>query len=71
MGVVFTRLFATHANILSSVRSTTPRDVTSVLNRMLLYHSINKYKVRIFGTILSPGKFSARNNLISELLRYL
>lgn len=26
---------------------------------------------RIFGNMLSPGKFSARNNLTSELLRFL
>ena len=71
MGGVFTRLFATHANILSSVRSTIAHATASVLNRMLLYHFIINYKVHTFGNILSPGKFSARNNLISELLRFL
>jgi hypothetical protein len=71
VGGVSTRLFATHANILSSFRSTTPHDVTSTLKEMLLYHSLINQKVRIFGTKLSPDKFSARNNLISELLRYL
>jgi hypothetical protein len=37
MGWVFTSRFATHANILSSVRSTQPHDWTSLPNRMLLY----------------------------------
>ena len=71
MGGVLTRLFATHANILASVRSTEPRDSTSVLNRMLLYRSLINQRARIFGNILSPDTFSARGNLISELLRYL
>jgi len=71
MGGVFARLFATHANILPSLRSTAPHDATSTLKGMLLYHSLQKQEVHIFGTMLSPDKFSARNNLISELLRYL
>ena len=71
MGGVFTRLFATHANILPSLRSTVPHDTTSTLKGMLLYHCPEIWTVHIFGTMLSPDKFSARNNLISELLRYL
>ena len=73
VGGVLTRLYATHANILSSCRSTTSRGVASVQARMLLYRSkiINYYESRTFGNMLSPGKYSARNNLTSELLRYL
>jgi len=37
VGRVLTCLFATHANILSSVRSTTSRKAASMLDRMLLY----------------------------------
>jgi hypothetical protein len=38
VGGVLTRLFATHANILSSLRSTTPRGYGFIAQRMLSYH---------------------------------
>ena len=39
MGRVFTCLVVTHANILSSIRSTEPLDSASLLNGMLSYRA--------------------------------
>ena len=116
MGGVFTRLFATYANILTSLRSTKPRSSTSshkecssttarsaetprykfqdtnnfqfpnfnpeyselvigywklFVSWLLVIGNSALRAVRVFGNMLSPDKFSARDNLTSELLRYL
>ena len=40
MGVIFTHLNATHADILTSLRSTTPHDAASLQKGTLPYHSL-------------------------------
>ena len=58
---------ATHAGILSSMRSTCPSGHASPLHAMLPYH----IPVHSFGVMLSPGKLSAQSHSTSELLRTL
>ena len=58
---------ATHAGILSSMRSTCPPGHASPLHAMLPYH----IPVHSFGVMLSPGKLSAQSHSTSELLRTL
>ncbi len=58
---------ATHAGILSSMRSTCPLGHASPLHAMLPYH----IPVHSFGVMLSPGKLSAQSHSTSELLRTL
>ena len=73
MDGVLTRLYATHANILTSQRSTVGHPDYFSAMRMLSYRMIipGNYHTLSFGTLLSPGMFSAQGNLTSELLRYL
>lgn len=59
---------ATHAGILSSIRSTCPYGHASPLDGTLPYHYI---VIHSFGVMLSPGKLSARSHSTSELLRTL
>ena len=56
VGRVFTCLVVTHANILTSVRSTMPRDTASLLNGTLLYH-IYKYIFTASVTCFAPLNF--------------
>ncbi len=55
MDGILTRLFATHANILSSRRSTAPHGTASVQTEMLSYRMyINYVHTLSFGTSLEP-----------------
>ena len=49
---ILTCLFATYADILTSISSITPHDVTSTYNRTLPYQFIIAYKIRSFGDML-------------------
>ena len=60
---------ATHTGILSSFRSTCPFDHASSLKGTLPYQLV--FQFHSFGTMLSPGKFSAQSHSTSELLRTL
>ena len=71
MNGVLTRFFATHANILSSIRSTMGHPFRFGAYGMLSYRSILMYEALSFGVLLSPDTFSAQRNLTSELLRFL
>ena len=68
--MVLTSLIATHAYILTSILSTGSRESSFSVYGTLPYHS-NNVGVRGFGTMFSPDTFSARDNLTSELLRFL
>jgi hypothetical protein len=56
---ILTCLYATYANILTSVRSTVAHPFASALIGMLLYQSspLRGQFVRIFGIMLSPDNF--------------
>lgn len=67
---ILTNVFATYADILTSASSISPFDLTSSYNRTLPYpYSILYDAVSVI--CLSPGVFSARRRLTSELLRTL
>ncbi len=72
-----TALAVTHSNILTSHRSTELHSSASPQMEALLYHVAlpKQNHIRDFGTMLSPGTFSAHDaslkTLSSELLRTL
>ena len=63
-------IYATHAGILTSARSTSPRGLASLLTERSPTAPYC-YDTHVFGAILSPVKFSAQDHLTSELLRTL
>ena len=67
---ILTNVFATHADILTSASSTSPSGLTSTYNRTLPY-PFSKLNDAVSVIYLSPGVFSARSRLTSELLRTL
>ena len=74
MNGILTRFFATYADILSSERSTMARafrfnaEQNAPLPILLSEESTDPATSVLY---LSPGKFSAPDNLTSELLRFL
>lgn len=67
---ILTNVFATHADILTSASSISPFDLTSTYNRTLPY-PLSKLNDAVSVICFSPGVFSARSRLTSELLRTL
>lgn len=67
---ILTNVFATYADILTSASSISPFDLTSSYNRTLPYPYSKLYDA-VSVICLSPGVFSARSRLTSELLRTL
>ena len=70
MDAFLARLFATHADILTSIRSSTPHEAPSPPNGTLPYRS-SEEEPTVSAPGLSPGTFSARGRSTSELLRTL
>ena len=63
-------IIVTYTGILTSIQSTTPFGIASPrMERSPT--TLDKSKIRNFGTMLSPGKSSARRHSTSELLRTL
>ena len=62
--------YATHACILTSVRSSRPSGRPSLPTERSPTAPANA-EAQSFGTMLSPVKFSAQDHLTSELLRTL
>ena len=61
-------IYATHIGILTSVRSTTPFGMASLLAERS--STVPPFEsTRIFGGVLSPVIFSAQNRSTSQLLR--
>ena len=67
---ILTNVFATYADILTSASSTSPLDLASLYYRTLPY-PFSKLNDTVSVICLSPGVFSARSHLTSELLRTL
>ena len=67
---ILTNVFATYADILTSVSSTGPFDPASSYDRTLPY-PLSKLNDAVSVICFSPGVFSARRRLTSELLRTL
>ena len=72
MSEVFTLIFATYTNILTSINSTMTHVFGFNAYGTLLYHPLNKLR-RFLASVsyLSPVEFSAQDHLTSELLRFL
>ena len=67
---ILTRLLVTYTGILTSIQSTSPSGLAS--SRMERSPTnLYCYKFRSFGSMLSPGTFSALGHSTSELLRTL
>ena len=67
---ILTNVFATYADILTTASSTSPFDLASTYCSTLPYPS-NKLDDAVSVICFSPGVFSARSRLTSELLRTL
>ena len=67
---ILTNVFATYADILTSASSTSPSDLASSYYRTLPY-PLSKLNDAASVICFSPGVFSARRRLTSELLRTL
>jgi hypothetical protein len=69
---VLTRVLATYADRVDSIRSTRPSGAASLLNGTLSYHRmIRRSRIRSFGGRFSPVELSVQGCLTSELLRFL
>ena len=67
---ILTNIFATYADILTTASSISPFDLTSSYYSTLPY-PLSKLNDAVSVICFSPGVFSARSRLTSELLRTL
>ena len=69
---VLTRVLATYADRVDSIRSTRPLGAASLLDGTLAYHRSDlRPRIRSFGGRFSPVELSVQGCLTSELLRFL
>ena len=69
---VLTRVIATYADRVDSIRSTRPLGAASLLDGTLAYHRTpRRVRIRSFGARFSPVVLSVQGCLTSELLRFL
>ena len=67
---ILTNVFATYADILTTASSISPSDLTSLYYSTLPY-PLSNLNDAVSVICFSPGVFSARSRLTSELLRTL